>query len=73
MASTPRTRRNPRTAAVVAALAMTVLLAACYSSNQTKMVGLINESRRHHGKAALSANQAASQLAVSAASSSGAG
>ncbi|WP_421120549.1 CAP domain-containing protein [Aquihabitans daechungensis] len=60
----PAARRRPRRALTVTlVLAVVVLLAGCLSANQTKMVDLVNASRRNAGRPAVSANQAASDKA----------
>ena len=60
-ATTRRTHRRVLT--VVAALAVTFVLAGCLNANQNKMVSLVNQSRRDAGRSGVSANQAATNKA----------
>jgi uncharacterized protein YkwD len=65
--TTTHAARRPRRARLAggaaAALSAIVVLSGCLSANQTKMVDLINASRRNAGKPAVSANEQAAQKA----------
>ncbi len=62
--ATPTVRRWPRRAVTaLATLSAIVVLSGCLSANQTKMVDLVNASRRSAGRPAMTANDAASSKA----------
>jgi uncharacterized protein YkwD len=65
MTPTTATRRRGTRFGVAAAAALgaIVLLSGCLSANQTKMVDLINASRRSAGKPAVTANEQAATKA----------
>jgi uncharacterized protein YkwD len=54
-----RTRRRGVTLAVATAVVGALILSACYSANQGKLVTLLNGFRKANGKPAMTANQQA--------------
>ena len=63
-ASLPIRRRGQRLASAVGAIAVAVVvLSGCLNANQTRMVDLVNASRRGTGRSAMVANQTAADKA----------